>query len=79
MSTSHKVALHYRIRIRDHLDTHWSDWFDGFDIDQHADGTTTLTGRLVDQAQLFGLLNHLRDLGATLLVVEADENCPRAS
>jgi hypothetical protein len=60
----------YRIRIRDHLDPIWSAWFDGLSIAQHDDGTTTLTGRVVDQADLFGLLARLRNLGATLLAVE---------
>ena len=60
----------YRIRIRDHLDPLWSAWFDGLAIYQQADGTTTLTGPVIDQAELFGLLARLRDLGATLLAVE---------
>jgi hypothetical protein len=60
----------YRLRIRGHLDPVWSAWFDGLTITQQADGTTTLTGRVIDQAELFGLLARLRDLGATLLAVE---------
>ena len=65
----------YRIRIRDHLDPTWSAWFDGLAITQQDDGTTTLTGHVIDQAELFGLLARLRDLGATLLAIEplADE------
>ena len=60
----------YRIRIRGHLDPVWSAWFDRLAIAQQADGTTTLSGQVVDQAELFGLLARLRDLGATLLAVE---------
>jgi hypothetical protein len=60
----------YRIRIRGHLDPAWSTWFDGLAVIQADDGTTELTGPLVDQAALFGLLARLRDLGATLLLVE---------
>jgi hypothetical protein len=60
----------YRIRIRGHLDPVWSAWFDGLSVDQADDGTTELAGPLVDQAALFGLLTRLRDLGATLLLVE---------
>jgi hypothetical protein len=60
----------YRIRIRGHLDPTWSAWFDDLTIAQEADGTTTLTGHLVDQAELFGVLGRLRDLGAMLLAVE---------
>lgn len=39
-------------------------------IAQEDDGTTTLTGTLLDQAALYGLLSRLRDLGATLLAIE---------
>ena len=60
----------YRIRIRGHLDPSWSAWFGDLEITQAADGTTTLTGPVVDQAALYGLLGRLRDLGATLLSVE---------
>ena len=60
----------YRIRIRGHLDPIWSAWFDGLAIAQLEDGTTTLTGQVIDQAELFGVLARLRDLGATLLALE---------
>ena len=60
----------YRIRIRGHLDLAWSAWFDGLTVAQADDGTTELAGPLADQAALFGLLARLRDLGATLLLVE---------
>jgi len=60
----------YRIRIRGHLDPAWSTWFDGLTVTQTNDGTTELAGPLADQAALFGLLAGLRDLGATLLLVE---------
>jgi hypothetical protein len=70
----------YRIRIRGHLDPVWSAWFDGLAIAQQADGTTTLTGQVIDHSELFGLLARLRDLGATLLAVEplVDDNRPDA-
>jgi hypothetical protein len=70
MTASHQPPARYRIRIRDHLDPLWSDWFDGLAIAQQDDGTTTLTGRVVDQAELFGVLARLRDLGETLVAVE---------
>ena len=60
----------YRIRIRGHLDADWSAWFDNLTISQDDDFTTVLTGPLIDQAALYGLLGRLRDLGATLLLVE---------
>jgi hypothetical protein len=67
----------YRIRILGHLDPVWSAWLDGLDIVQQVDATTTLSGRMTDQAELFGLLARLRDLGATLLAVEALDHEPR--
>ena len=63
---------HYRIRIRGHLDPAWSDWFDGLSVTQDDDGTTVLTGSVVDQAALYGLLGRLRDLGATLISLTRD-------
>ena len=70
MSTPTQPPAPYRIRIRGHLDPAWSAWFDGLTLTQAVDGTTELAGPLVDQATLFGLLARLRDLGATLLLVE---------
>jgi hypothetical protein len=70
MTAADRPPAGYRICIRGHLDPLWSTWFDGLAIAQHDDGTTTLTGQVVDQAALFGLLGRLCDLGATLLTVE---------
>jgi hypothetical protein len=79
MSTAAQPPARYRIRIRGHLDPVWSAWFDSLTIVQVDDGTTELAGPLVDQAALFGLLGRLRDLGATLLLVEhltSDQGAP---
>ena len=70
MTAPGQPPAHYRIRIRGHLDPTWSTWFDGLTVTQADDGTTELVGPLADQAALFGLLAGLRDLGATLLLVE---------
>ena len=63
-------SARYRIRIRGHVDPVWSTWFDNLTVEQSNDGTTELTGPLADQAALFGIRARLRDLGATLLLVE---------
>ena len=78
MTAADRASARYRIRIRDHLDPLWSQWFDGLAIAQQDDGTTTLSGQVVDQAELFGLLARLRNLGATLLAVEplSDDDAP---
>ena len=70
MTASDRLLDHYRVRIRGHLDPPWSAWFDDLVITHADDGTTTLSGPLVDQAALYELLGRLRDLGATLLSVE---------
>ena len=66
--TSH-VPRWYRIQVDGHLDPRWSTWFDGLTIHHDADGTTTLSGPVVDQAALYGLIGRARDLGLTLLAV----------
>ena len=70
MTTPEQPPARYRIRIRGHLDPAWSTWFDSLTVTQAVDGTTELAGPLVDQAALFGPLARLRDLSATLLLVE---------
>jgi hypothetical protein len=62
--------MQYRIRISGHLDQAWTAWFDELTLIENDDGTTELVGPLSDQSALYGLLARLRDLGATLLVVE---------
>jgi hypothetical protein len=57
----------YEIRVEGHLDDHWSERLGGLAVARGADGTTTLTGWLADQAQLYGMLSGLRDIGAALL------------
>ena len=63
----------YQVRVRGHLDEHWSAWFGNLDIDRREDGTSTLTGPVTDQAQLHGVLAGLRDMGITLISVQALE------
>jgi hypothetical protein len=63
----------YQIRVKGNLDQKWSDWFDGFTITPQADGATLLTGPVVDQAALHGLLGKIRDLGLPLLSVKRME------
>lgn len=71
MSPRPHAPDHYEFRIDGHLDDHWSVWLDDLTLTHEADGTTTLRGAGIDQAKLHGLLTKLRDLGATLISVEA--------
>ena len=64
----HEPAL-YEIRIKGHLDNRWADWFEGLTITAFDNGETLLTGPVVDQAALHGLLRKVRDLGLPLLSV----------
>ncbi len=59
----------YQLRVAEHLDDHWSAWFDGMTLSHEDDGTTVLRGTVIDQAELHGLLAKVRDLGATLISV----------
>ena len=63
----------YQIRVNGHLDSRWSDWFDGFRIMYCAEDTV-LSGCVPDQAALHGILEKIRDLGLTLVLVERFEN-----
>ena len=59
----------YQIRIKGHLGSQWADWFGGVTITLEDNGDTLLTGPVVDQAALHGLLKKVRDLGTPLLSV----------
>ena len=63
----------YQIRIKGHLGRQWTDWFGGLTITLEDNGETLLTGPVVDQAALHGLLRKVRDLGLPLVsVIQVD-------
>ncbi len=59
----------YQIRIKGHLGRHWTDWFEGLAITLEDNGDTLLTGPVVDQAALHGVLKKVRDLAMPLVSV----------
>ena len=59
----------YEIRLKGHLDDRWAGWFGGVTITLEDNGNTLLTGPVIDQAALHGLLKKVRDLGMPLLSV----------
>jgi hypothetical protein len=64
----------YQIRIKGHLGHQWTDWFEGLTITLEEDGDTLLTGPVIDQAALHGLLKKVRDLGMPLVSVRPLEH-----
>jgi hypothetical protein len=69
----------YEIRLKGHLDDRWAEWFEGLTITREENGDTLLTGPVIDQAALHGLIKKVRDLGLPLVSVSqvlVDETYP---
>lgn len=69
LTTAPDQAPIYQIKIEGHLSPQWTDWFEGLTITPEDSGNTLLTGPVIDQAALYGLLRKMRDLGMPLLSV----------
>jgi hypothetical protein len=70
MSTGqHDNPGQYEIRLKGHLGSRWTTWFDGLTLTHDSDGTTIIRGLVADQAALHGLLQKVRDLGLPLVSV----------
>ena len=65
----------YQIRIKGHLGRNWTDWFEGLVVTLEDNGETLLSGPVVDQAALHGLLRKVRNLGMSLISVNRIESC----
>jgi hypothetical protein len=65
----HQVQL----RVKGQIDGRWSEWLDGLTITHTGEGETMLTGSILDQSALYGLISKLRDLGLPLLAVNLYE------
>lgn len=59
----------YQVRFKGQLDTQWTGWFEGLTVTADDNGNTLLSGEIIDQAALFGLLKKIRNLGLPLLSV----------
>jgi hypothetical protein len=67
-----KVSV-YEIRVKGHLGGRWSEWFDGLQITNLENGEALLSGEVMDQAELHGVLAKVRDLGLPLVAVTSVE------
>jgi hypothetical protein len=75
--TNPNQPMIYQIRIKGHLERRWEDWFEGMSITLEDNGDTLITGPVVDQAALHGLVKKVRDLGLPLISVnrlDPDDN-----
>jgi len=66
---SNQPCCFFEIRVRGHLSSEWSDWFENLDINLLENGETVFSGPIVDQAALMGILNKLNRLNLPLLSV----------
>ena len=73
MESEHVRQEVYQIVVKGHLDSEWSEWFDGLTITLVDNGETILTGPVVDQTALHGVLIKIRDLGLPLLSLTRTE------
>jgi len=69
----------YEVRVKGHLGSRWSAWFDGLSLTTSADGTTVIRGHVVDQSALHGLLQKVRDIGLPLISVTQVDPDQRAT
>jgi hypothetical protein len=60
-----------QIRVKGQIDERWSEWLDGLTITHIGEDQTLLTGPILDQAALYGLIAKLRDLGLPLVAVNS--------
>jgi hypothetical protein len=65
--------LQIEIHLKGRINQQWSGWFDGLIISPSVHDETVLSGHVVDQAALYGIISHLRDLGLQLLSVSSNE------
>ena len=66
----------YQFRIKGHLGQQWLNWFEGLTATLEEDGNTLLSGTVVDQSALHGILKKIRDLGMPLLSMNLIDSNP---
>ena len=68
------MPQYYEIKLKGHLDPHWSDWFAGLKLTHLDTGETMLSGQLPDQTALHSLLERIRDLNISLVSVTCGDD-----
>ena len=68
-----RIPTFYEIRVQGHIGESWSSWFEGMTIRHEESGETVLSGPLVDEAALHGVLMRIADLGLPLIEVKRKE------
>ena len=63
----HEGSGRYEIQVKGELAARWDAWFDGFTLTRPGDGTTVLSGVVLDQSALHGILHKIADLGLPLI------------
>jgi len=66
----------YQITVKGHLNPNWADWFDGLTITPLPNGTTVISGPVVDQTALHGVLRKVRDLGVPITLGHLHQTRP---
>ena len=65
--------LQVEIRVKGRINEEWSEWLGGLTISHSGPEETVLTGRVRDQAALYGIISRLRDLGLELTLVSSEK------
>jgi hypothetical protein len=73
LKSDSEESIVYQFRIKGHLGCQWTEWFGGLTITLEENGETLLTGPVVDQSAMHGLLKKVRDLGLPLISVNRIE------
>ncbi|HUV16669.1 MAG TPA: hypothetical protein VMW28_08930 [Pelolinea sp.] len=66
--------LHIEIKVASQINPEWAEWFKDFTLSYTEKGETTISGEVIDQSALYGLLSKLRDLGMKLIHIETTES-----
>ncbi len=69
LNISEGERMYCEIYVRGSLSAEWPDWFGNLKITNLSNGDSMLAGELVDQAALFGVLNHLHSMNLPLLTL----------